>query len=176
MKIYVARHGQTQLNVENRVCGSTDIPLTETGLLQAQQLADNAQGKGIEVIIASDMIRARQTAQAVADRLNLPVYTDHRLREQDFGKYEGTSRADAVYQAEKRKFAHNHYGGESIMKLAQRVYNRMDEIVEKYSGKTVLIVCHGGVCRTIKTYFQDMENEEYCSFSPENAALMEFEV
>jgi len=176
MKIYVARHGQTRLNAENRVCGSTDIPLTETGLRQAQRLADTARDKGIEVIIASDMIRARQTARAVAERLGLPVETDRRLREQDFGRYEGSDRDDPVYQAEKRKFAHSHFGGESIMKLAQRVYNRMDEIVEKYSGRTVLIVCHGGVCRTIKTYFQDMENEEYCSFSPPNRALMEFEI
>lgn len=175
MKIYVARHGQTQLNAENRVCGSTDIPLTELGLQQAQQLADKTEGKGIDVIIASDMIRARQTAQAVADRLGLPVVPDSRLREQDFGRYEGESRADSFYQAEKRKFVDNHRGGESILRLAQRVYNRMDEIVEKYKDKTVLIVCHGGVCRTIKSYFQDMENEEYCSFSPENAALMEFD-
>ncbi|MBQ3008109.1 MAG: histidine phosphatase family protein [Oscillospiraceae bacterium] len=175
MKIYVARHGQTQLNVENRVCGSTDIPLTELGLQQAQQLADNARGKGIDIIIASTMIRAQQTAQAVADRYNLPVITDHRLREQDFGRWEGTSRDDPEYQREKRKYAHRHFGGESAFQLAQRVYNRMDEITEKYKDKTVLIVCHGGVCRTIRTYFEDMENEAYSSYSPDNASLVEYD-
>ena len=171
MKIYVARHGQTRLNAENRVCGSTDIPLTETGLRQAQRLAENARDKGIEVIIASDMIRARQTARAVAERLGLPVETDHRLREQDFGRYEGSDRDDPVYQAEKRKFAHSHFGGESIMKLAQRVYNRMDEIVEKYSGRTVLIVCHGGVCRMAHMYFRYLDNEAFWLYRIPNAGI-----
>ena len=176
MKIYVARHGQTQLNAENRVCGSTDIPLTELGLQQAQVLADNAADCDIDVIIASTMIRARQTAQAVADRYSLPVITDSRLREQDFGRWEGTSRDDAQYQAEKRKYISKHSGGESVFQLAQRVYNRMDDIVKNYRGKNVLIVCHGGVCRTIRSYFQDMENEEYSSYSPDNASLAVYEV
>ena len=51
MKIYVARHGQTQWNAENKVCGRTDIPLTETGLQQAEKLADNAEGKNIDIIV-----------------------------------------------------------------------------------------------------------------------------
>ena len=53
MKLYVARHGQTQMNADNQVCGRTDIPLTELGLQQAQQLADNARGKKIDIIIVS---------------------------------------------------------------------------------------------------------------------------
>ena len=51
MKIFMARHGQTQPNVENNVCGRTDVPLTETGLKQAEKLADNACGKNIELIV-----------------------------------------------------------------------------------------------------------------------------
>ena len=59
MKLYIARHGQTLWNVENRVSGRTDIPLTEVGLAQAKLLADSAVGKGIEVILASPLLRAR---------------------------------------------------------------------------------------------------------------------
>ncbi len=176
MKIYVARHGQTQYNSVNLVCGSTDIPLTDLGLQQAEKLADNCRGKGIELIIASPMIRAQQTARAVAKRYNLPVITDDRIREQDFGRWEGISRDHPDYQMEKRKYAHNHNGGESVFRLAQRVYNAMDDIIADHSGKTVLIVCHGGVCRTIRSYFQDMENEEYSSYSPENRELAEYTV
>ena len=61
MKIFVARHGQTQWNADNKVCGRTDIPLTEVGLQQAEKLADNAEGKDIDIIVVSPMIRARQT-------------------------------------------------------------------------------------------------------------------
>ena len=175
MKIYVARHGQTQWNAENKVCGRTDLPLTELGLQQAQILADNAQGKGIEMIVVSPMIRARQTAQAVADRYNIPMVVDERLIEQNFGIYEGVDRGNADFWAGKRRFCYKHPGGESMMQMAQRVYNRIDDIRRNYSDKNVLVVCHGGVCRVIRTYFMDMENEEFSSYSPDNASLVEYD-
>ena len=159
MKIYVARHGQTQWNADNKVCGRTDIPLTELGLRQAQLLADNAKDRAIDLIIVSPMIRARQTAQAVVDRYNLPVIVDERLIEQHFGIYEGVDRKDPRFLAGKRKFAFKYPGGgESMMQVAQRVYNLLDEVKTKYHDKNVLLVCHGGVCMVIRTYFEDMEN------------------
>ena len=175
MKIYVARHGQTQWNAENRVCGRTDIPLTETGLQQAEKLADNAAGKEIDIIVVSPMIRARQTAQAVADRYGIPVVVDERFIEQDFGIYEGVDRAHPGFLAGKRKFCFRHPGGESMMQLAQRVYNGLDDIRKNYPGKNVLVVCHGGVCRMIRTYFEDMENETFSTYSPDNATLVEYD-
>lgn len=176
MKIYVARHGQTQWNAENKVCGRTDIPLTETGLQQAEKLADNAAGKNIDIIVVSPMIRARQTARAVADRYGIPVVIDERFIEQDFGIYEGVDRAHPGFLAGKRKFCFRHPGGESMMQLAQRVYNGLDDIRKNYPDKNVLVVCHGGVCRMIRTYFEDMENETFSTYSPDNASLTEYEI
>lgn len=176
MKIFMARHGQTQPNVENNVCGRTDVPLTETGLKQAEKLADNACGKNIELIVVSPMIRARQTAQIVADRYGIPVIVDDRLIEQSAGIYEGKSRDNTDYIANKRKFCYRYPGGESMMQVAQRVYNRIDDIRRNYSDKNVLVVCHGGVCRVARTYFMDMENEEFTLYTPDNATLTEYEV
>lgn len=175
MKIYVARHGQTQMNADNQVCGRTDIPLTQLGLQQAQLLADNARGKDIDLIIVSPMIRARQTAQAVAGRYNLPVTVDERLIEQNFGIYEGVDRKDPRFLAGKRQLAARHPGGESMFQVAQRVYNLLDEVKEKYSDKNVLLVCHGGVCRIIRTYFEDLDTETFASYSPDNASLVEYD-
>ncbi|MBQ7902579.1 MAG: histidine phosphatase family protein [Oscillospiraceae bacterium] len=176
MKLYVARHGQTQMNADNQVCGRTDIPLTALGLQQAQQLADNARGKEIDIIIVSPMIRARQTAQAVADRYNLPVIIDDRLIEQNFGIYEGVDRKDPRFLAGKRQLAARHPGGESMFQVAQRVYNLLDEVKEKYPDKNVLLVCHGGMCRIIRTYFEDLDTETFAGYSPDNASLAEYEI
>ena len=176
MKIYMARHGQTQWNADNKICGRTDLPLTETGLAQAQKLADNTQGKDIEIIVVSPMIRARQTAQAVADRYNLPVVVDERLIEQDFGIYEGEDRGHPGFLAGKRKFCTKHPGGESMMQVAQRVYNRLDDIRKNHADKNVLVVCHTGVCRVARTYFEDIENEVFSTYSPDNASLVEYEI
>ena len=68
MILYVARHGQTQWNSENKVCGRTDLPLTEVGFAQAEMLAEKAAGGKLDMIISSPMLRARQTAQPAAER------------------------------------------------------------------------------------------------------------
>lgn len=176
MKLYAARHGETQWNKENIVCGRTDLPLTEKGLEQAQLLAQRTESLDIDVIISSPMLRARQTAAPAAELHGLTVLVDDRLIEQDYGIYEGVSRFDEGFLANKRHFAFRYPGGESMMDVAHRVYGLLEEIRIKYPGKNVLLVCHGGVCRVIRTYFEDMTNEDYFCYSEENAAVREYEL
>jgi len=174
MRLLVARHGQTQWNVDRRICGRTDLPLTQLGLQQAQKLAERAMDCGIDVIIASPMIRAQQTAKAVSDKIGVPVLTDVRLIEQDYGSYEGKNRLTQAFVDNKRQFAKRCPGGESTMQLAYRVYSLLEELKQQYAGKTVLLVCHGGIMRVIRSYFEDMSNEEYANYSADNAVLTEY--
>ena len=176
MKLYVARHGQTQWNLENKVCGRTDQPLTEVGLQQAQLLSQRTKDLSIDVVISSPMLRARQTAAPTAALHGLELKVDNRLIEQDYGIYEGVSRFDEGFLSNKRHFAFRYPGGESMMDVAHRVYGFLEEIKEKYAGKNVLLVCHGGVCRVIRTYFEDMTNEEYFLYSEDNAAAKVYEL
>ena len=174
MRLYVARHGQTLWNVENKVCGRTDLPLTEEGHLQAELLAERIAGLDMDVILASPMLRARQTAEPAARLKNLPVLTDDRLIEQDYGIYEGVDRLDSGFLSNKRQFAFRYPGGESMMDVAHRVYGLIEELKQRYPDKNVLLVCHGGVCRLIRTYFEDMTNEEFFCYSEENANVREY--
>ena len=174
MKLYVARHGQTLWNLEDKVCGRTDIPLTRLGQEQAQLLAQRTKELKIDLIISSPMLRARQTAAPAAAMHGLEILTDDRLIEQNYGIYEGVSRFDNGFLGNKRHFAYRYPGGESMMDVAYRVYSLLQEIKEKYAGKNVLLVCHGGVCRVIRTYFEDMTNEEYFHYSEGNAAVREY--
>lgn len=176
MKLYVARHGQTDWNSRNLVCGSTNLPLTEKGMEQAEALGERVKNLGIDVIIASPMIRAQQTAKTVSDATGLPIITDERLREHDYGAFEGVDRSKDEYWAQKYQFAAKFPKGESVLQLAQRVYNVIDDVKSTYPDKTVLLVCHGGVSRMIKTYFEDMTNEEFFHYSPENTYLAEYEL
>ena len=176
MKLYAARHGQTQYNAQEKVCGVTDLPLTETGLAQAAALAHSLKDRDIDIIISSPMLRAQQTAQAVAQLTGATIITDSRIREQNYGIFEGANRKDSGFLAAKRQFAYRYPNGESMFQVAARVYSLIDEIKEKYSGKNVLLVCHGGVCRVIKTYFEDMTNEEYAAYSPSNAFVAEYDL
>jgi probable phosphoglycerate mutase len=176
MRLFVTRHGQTTWNVLNKVCGRTDAPLTELGRQQAQALAEKTKDLGIELIIASPLQRALDTAKAVSAVCGAPIIIDDRLIEQDYGIYEGVDRKDEGFQSNKRMFAYRYPQGESMMQLAGRVYGLLDEVKGKYADKTVLLVCHNGICRVIHSYFADMTNEEFAAFSMENAALAQYEL
>ena len=176
MRLYVARHGQTAWNAENKICGTTDLPLNELGQAQAKELAEKCGAYEIDLIIASTMLRARQTAAAVAERWNVPVITDARLVEQNYGIYEGMDRQTPGFLANKRHFAYRYPGGESMMDVAHRIYGLLEDIKRDYDGKNVLLVCHGGVMRLIRSYFEDMTNDEYFHYSEPNASVREFEL
>ena len=176
MKLYVTRHGETTWNALNKVCGLTDAMLTDNGIEQAKILAERLSDKNIEVILASPLTRAQITASYTAERLSLPVITETRLIEQNYGIYEGVDRYDEGFLSNKRCFAYRYPGGESMMDVAARTYPLIEEVREKYAGKNVLFVCHGGVCRVINTYFCDMTNDEFFRYAQDNCGYEEYEL
>lgn len=177
MKIYSARHGQTEWNSKDVICGITDINLTEKGKKQALELAEKAYAKGdIDVILCSPLKRARETAQAVADKIHKDIIIDERLTEWNYGFYEGKHRTAEGFADSKVAFGVKMgENGESLLQLAHRIYTILDEVREKYSDKNVLLVCHGGVCRVIETYFHNMTTEEFLNFFMGNCELREYE-
>lgn len=176
MKIYVARHGQTEWNVQNKVCGITDVCLTETGIKQAEILATAVQDYSVDLILSSPLKRAVETGKIVAEQNHIPMQIEPLLVEQNYGIYEGVDRKDARFLNNKRNFAYKYPGGESMMQTAYRIYGLIDKIKQTYQGKNVLLVTHGGVCRIIKTYFEDMTNDAFFYYSPENCKLEEYTV
>ena len=176
MKLYCARHGQTDWNALDRIQGITDNPLNEEGLRQARLLGEAMASLPIDLIISSPLTRALTTAEAVAKSTGAPIITDDRLIEQNYGSYEGKDRFCDGFLQNKRQFAYSYPGGESMLRLAQRVYNFLDEVREKYSDKTVLVVCHGGVLRSLHTYFCDVTNDEYFHYNIDNATPVLYEL
>ena len=178
MKIYSTRHGQTSYNKQEIIMGTTDIDLDSTGEQQAEALAERIAELGtIDIIIASPMKRAQKTARAVAERCGLEIVTEERLREWDYGSYEGKSRFTEGFAENKVNFAvRMGKSGESLLQLTHRVYSALDDIIAEYSSKTVLLVTHGGVCRVIETYFNDMTNEQFSNWFMDNCGLLEYNI
>lgn len=175
MKIYSTRHGQTDFNKRDIVLGTTDIELNETGLSQAEQLAEKVARLDVDIIIASPMMRAMKTAQFVAEKNGLEIIADTRLREWNYGGYEGKTRFTEGFAENKKNFGvRMGKTGESLLQLAQRVYSALDDIIKNYSDKNVLIVSHGGVCRVIETYFHDMTTAEFENWFMENCQIIEY--
>lgn len=173
--VYFVRHGQTVWNVENKICGATDIELTALGHEQAIETGKKILEKKIEadVILYSPLVRAKDTALHISEITGIPAKEEMRLKEQNFGKYESTARDGAKFREAKKQFVERYEGGESMLQLAQRVYNLLDEV--KASGKTCILVAHNGIARVVQSYFYEMTNEEYAAFGMDNCAILQYE-
>lgn len=187
MNLYVLRHGQTVMNSQDLVVGITDDKLTDAGIEQAKEVAKKIaafeNSDAIDVIITSPLIRAKVTAQTVADEIEnktgkkiVPI-VDNRLIEQNYGEMEGASRFSEDFAKSRGAYAcRTGKTGESILMLGQRAYNLIDEVKETYKGKTVMFVTHGGICRVIRSYFFDMTNEEYPVWRALNCQLDKYQL
>jgi broad specificity phosphatase PhoE len=150
--IYLARHGQTTYNAVRRFQGQMDVPLDETGLRQARELAIRVAGLGLVALWSSPLARARQTAEAVSVHIGLPIRFDDRLmethtgiwtdrlfadmRKEDPESYQGFLTAAADFGFE---------GGESYVEQGDRVMAALADIDQ--GPQPVLVVCHGMVIR-----------------------------
>ena len=174
---YFARHGQTVWNVENKICGATDIELTELGHQQATELAKKIKEEGVKIdeILYSPLVRAKETARHISEMTGIPYRVEPRLIEQNFGKWESTLRDGKDFKKAKEFFACSHEGGESTLRLAQRIYNLLDEIKAESDKKTYILVAHNGIARVVQSYFTDMTNEEYAAFGVKNCAVVRYD-
>ncbi|MCQ2517119.1 MAG: histidine phosphatase family protein [Saccharofermentans sp.] len=173
-KIYFVRHGQTFWNAENKICGATDIALTNLGHEQALETGKAILDAGIkaDMILYSPLIRAKDTALHISEMTGIPAKEEVRLKEQNFGKYESTPRDGQEFAMAKRQFANRYEGGESMLQLAQRIYNLLDEL--KDDDKTYILVAHNGIARVVQSYFFEMTNDEYGSFGINNCEVREY--
>lgn len=178
MKILTVRHGETDWNKQNRVQGASDNPLNEKGLEQAMLTGQSLRDTPIDAIYTSPLIRAVQTTDGIVKTLglNVPIIQEPALQEQNFGIFEGWQRDDPIYQKEKHLIFKRFENGESFLDVAARVYPFLDEIIEKHDdSETILLSCHGGICRMIASYFQDLGNEEFTEYFAKNCEATVYE-
>jgi broad specificity phosphatase PhoE len=140
--LLLVRHGETDWNADGRLQGQTDRPLSEFGRRQARQLADELAGEELEAIYASDLSRARETAEIIGERLGLPTVLDPDLREKDWGTWEGLT----AVERDRVEFV-----GESTEAHQERTLHALRRIAERHPGGRVLVVTHGGSMRRVQT-------------------------
>jgi probable phosphoglycerate mutase len=141
--LLLVRHGETDWNADGKLQGQTDRPLSEYGRRQARQLADELADEDFAAIYASDLSRARETAEIVGERLGLPVALDPDLREKDWGTWEGLT----PVERDRVEFV-----GESTEAHQERMLLALRRISERHpDGGRVLVVTHGGSMRRVQT-------------------------
>lgn len=136
------RHGSTIWNKEGRAQGSSDIPLNENGWQQARLLGERIASEQWDRIYASDLIRAQQTAQAIAEAAKLDIFCDPRLRELDGGLIEGTTQAERI-ERWGEDWKQQDLGLETPESGAARGISCLSELAQRYPNERILIVSHG---------------------------------
>lgn len=181
MKLYIARHGLTDWNVQHRAQGRTDIPLNQIGREQAQKLRETIQNIKFDAVYASPLSRAAETAQIATDGKYEIIYDD-RLMERSFGDFEGQEingwvEATGVDIGD-LKLNSNVGNIEPVRDVLARTKAFLDDIKAKHGNdETILIVAHGQVVRGFHHNLSGYnDGADWWSVKYGNAEVREYEV
>lgn len=140
----LVRHGQTDYNLRNLFQGSSDIPLNETGIAQAHAAFEGLPAVDWDVVVSSPLQRAEQTARIIGEDHQIPFGgTEDRLREIDWGAAEGRP----VDEMQRRYPGRSFPGIEDAGAVAERGFDGLEALEERYRGQKVLVVAHGTLIR-----------------------------
>ncbi len=167
--VYLTRHGQTQWNVEGRMQGWNDSPLTELGVKQAEWLGERLKGINLDKIYSSSSGRAYKTAEIINENKSVELISHDGLRELKLGKFQGLNQDEI-----KKMYPEQYYNywnkpeiykpvgdGETIEELIERIDKAIMEIIEENTGKSILIVTH---TMPIKALLCSLENIDIGNF------------
>lgn len=153
----VVRHGETEWNVQHKIQGQTDSPLTENGVAQAKAAAADLKDVKFDLAFSSDLLRAQRTAEIIAMEHDLTVTTTKMLRERAFGSFEGKPsdmlrKVEALLEAmsDQERFQYKITEDiESEEEVVFRMLAFMRELAVFYPDKNILITTHGGAMRSL---------------------------
>jgi len=158
---YFIRHGETDWNRRNIIMGSKDIPLNELGFQQSYEASRILENENFEIIVSSTRMRARQTAEIIAEKTNKPILFEENLVEIVWGEAEGTP-----FDPTKSLFNDNHKpkGAETFSVFQARVVKAMASVL--IMEKLPLIVSHGGVFKALTHYmgYKDLSSSNCTPF------------
>lgn len=177
-RLYLVRHGETLWNKEFRYQGHSDVALTEEGREQARLLAKKLIKEEFQAFYASDLSRARETAEIIAKPHKLEVQVLPELRETKFGAWEGLTypQLQEQYAEVLNKWIADPLNttlpeGESLRDLINRVSDGIQKLIHKHKGEKILVAAHGGVNRVILALALAMDVAEYWRIRQDNTAL-----
>lgn len=176
MKIYVLRHGETDENITKIMQGNMETLLNDTGRLQAASVREKVREAGINLVITSPKVRAKETAILAAP--GVPMIEDARLLSRNHGEFEGLSR-DQINLKEYWNIKENHQyeRAETVGEIFNRVSSLLNDISIKYSDKTVLLVTHSGLTRVFYYYFNGFpEDGDLTGYESTNCSFEEYEL
>ncbi len=182
MRLIVVRHGETLYNIQHRITGQSDVPLSPLGERQAKLVGAYLAREKIDRIVSSDLQRAQATAQAIARPHELPVHDDADLREIAMGEWEGhnTEEISALFADSQVKWRADatHYsipgGGENLIQVHARIIRAVERWYTQYPDATVVWTTHGGFIGLLVCHMLSLDISRRWQFRHDNASITEF--
>lgn len=176
-EIYFLRHGQTYANQEKKYFGQSESELTSKGKESISQLRE-VFNENIDVVISSDLQRCFNSSLILMENKNIPVFVDDRLRELNFGVFEGLHYEDLClkFPEESKTFFAGDFNyvipnGESVQMLFDRCLEFFKEIVQKYRGKQILLSTHSGPICALLSHCLTGSSDAYWKFKIPNGSI-----
>ena len=177
-RLIAVRHGETAWNVQSRLQGQLDVPLNDQGREQARRAARALADSQPDVVVSSDLSRARETAQAIASFNQCPLLLDADLRERSFGSFQGMTHLEVAEkwpeQSARWKSRDPDFSpgdGESLRVFYARCVEATLRIAEAHAGRTVVVVAHGGVMDCLYRAASRIPLDAQRIWSLDNAAI-----
>ena len=171
--IYITRHGETDWNKEYRIQGHQDIPLNDNGRKEAKNTKKKLKNIKFDYVFSSPLKRAYETAKIIAGD---NIIVDDRLIERFNGKLEGCNNWDILRNIPWNEERVIEYDVEPLSKLQKRVYEFLDEIINNYKDKDILIVTHAGTAQQIRGYFEGTPpDNDYSKYRINNCEIVKYD-
>lgn len=156
MELLILRHGETNSNKEKRIQGHTNESINKKGILQMKHLVPYFKNKKIDLIISSDLIRAKESTKILAKGLHIKTVKYYKItREKDNGKFTGRKATEIDWEAIKGTFeTRKAPGGESLKEVLKRAKIFLGILKRKYSKKRILFVSHGTFIKILLGYIE----------------------
>jgi len=178
-KYFILRHGETTYQTQEKKLvyywpdSNPPVSLTKKGQNQIKEVAKYLKDKKIDLIFSSDIFRTQQTTEIVSKELRLKVGYDSRLRDVNFGIFQGkpTTKAWAYYKDPKERFKKAPPKGESWLDVRKRMTSFLKEIDKKYNGKKILIVSHGDPLWLLEGWVSELSDKKLLKQKKENSTI-----
>ena len=182
MKLFIVRHGETDMNVQGLIQSHSNSQLNNNGKLQAEKIASRLKNETFNHAYTSDLERASETAKIILQyHPEITLLETVKLREKHAGELEGMSKKGAVIKFNRIRHTFHGFkpkGGESFIEAQQRISAFYEELIENHKGEHILLVAHGGIIGALLLYIFDKPIiwKEYNKHRPSNAALTILEI
>jgi broad specificity phosphatase PhoE len=180
--VFLIRHGVTAWHAEGRVLGQRDIPLSQPGIVQAEEAAAALRGVKMSEVLSSPLQRAIQTAEIIGQETGIEIARDPRLIDFQLGKWTGMTYADVAKNEEYQRFVQQPEseripGGESLEDIRRRAVAAVDQALrDNATGDALAIVTHAGIIRVLITHYMGSRPANYhrVRVSPGSISILGF--